>query len=84
MTRILTLYSRLGCHLCESMERALAERRGRLDFTARTVDVDDDPQLQSRFGDQVPVLMAGDREICRYVLDERALEACLNGPRRAR
>ena len=84
MTRILTLYSRFGCHLCESMERALAERLGRLGFTVRTVDIDGDPQLRSRFGDKVPVLMEGDREICRYVLDDHALEACLNGPRRAR
>lgn len=47
--------------------------RGRLGFLLSVVDVDSDPALVEQFGDQIPVLTGGGREICRHFLDERAL-----------
>ena len=61
------------CHLCEDMQRALAPWQEKLGFSLKTVDVDADPQLVARFDTLVPVLMAGDSEICHYFLDEKAL-----------
>lgn len=69
----LTLYARDGCHLCEDMAAALDDFQGGLGFVYRLVDVDSDPQLAARYGLKVPVLTLGDREICHYVLDPRAL-----------
>ena len=37
------------------------------------IDVDTDAALESRWGDLVPVLLAGDRELCHYRLDHAAL-----------
>ncbi len=42
------------------------------------IDIDDDPALEERFGDLVPVLASPvGREICHYQLDQSALDAYL-------
>lgn len=50
----LRLYTRVGCCLCEG----LAERLGALDPAPELerIDVDNDPDLQARYGMEVPVL----------------------------
>ena len=71
----LTLYMRAYCHLCEEMQMALRPWQEQLGFELRTIDIDADPQLVQRFNTLVPVLMAADKEICHYFLDEKALSA---------
>jgi thioredoxin reductase (NADPH) len=56
----------------------LEKLRGRLDFTVEVVDVDRHPGLEEKWGDKVPVLLDGEREICHYFLDVEALEARLD------
>lgn len=65
----LTLYTRPGCHLCEHAE----ERLQGLEFRYRTVNVDSDPALQERFGDDVPVLAYGERVLAKGVLGKGRL-----------
>lgn len=77
MSPRLTLISREYCHLCDEMRAALEQFRGRYDFEVDVVDVDRDPALEERWGDKVPVLLDGEREICRYFLDHAAVEARL-------
>lgn len=77
MSPRLILISRQDCHLCDEMRAALVQFRGRYDFEVQVVDVDRDPALEERWGDKVPVLLDGDREICRYFLDHAAVEARL-------
>jgi hypothetical protein len=55
------------------MLQALARLQPVLDFEFTVLDVDDDPQLAARFGDRVPVLLAGDTELCCHFLDEDRL-----------
>jgi len=77
VTPKLTVLSRTSCHLCEEMIAGLEQLRGRYDFTIEVVDVDRHPQLEEKWGDKVPVLLDGEREICHYFLDIAALEARL-------
>ena len=77
MTPKLTVLSREYCHLCHEMIAALQKLRGRYEFTIEVVDVDRDPQLEEKWGDKVPVLLDGEREICHYFLDLEATEARL-------
>ena len=64
-----TLYTREGCHLCDSakiaMEPILKECGARL----REVDVDRDPVLQRRYTEEVPVIFIGPREAARHKID---------------
>jgi len=69
----LTLYYREGCHLCQTMLQALRGLQSRLRFELTLVDVDRDPDLRQRYDEWVPVLCHGDRELCHYHLDEKAV-----------
>ncbi len=74
---VLTLYTRLYCHLCEAMLGALRALQPELGFELEAVDIDADAALVARYNEAVPVLCLGEREICRHFLDEAALRACL-------
>ena len=73
----LTVLSREYCSLCEDLITALKVFQGRYDFDIEVVDVDRHPGLEEKWGDKVPVVLDGDREICHYYLDHDALDARL-------
>ncbi len=75
----LTLLGRDGCHLCEDMRAALKPWAARFQFAVEEVDITGKPELEARYGWDIPVLLAGEAEICRHFLDERALRAWLEG-----
>lgn len=66
------------------MRAALVPWQERLGFALEIVEIDEDPVLLARFSDRVPVLAQGEREVCHYVLDERALLEVLNDLQTAR
>ena len=51
-----TLYSRIGCHLCEDAEAILKSLQGELSFDLEVIDIDKDPSLINLYSDQVPVI----------------------------
>ena len=73
--RELTVLSREWCHLCHDLIAALAPLQQELGFSVRVVDVDAFPELEALWSEKVPVLLAGDRELCHYFLDEAAVRA---------
>ena len=50
------MYTRSGCHLCDTAWIELLEAQKRHGFALAAVDVDSDPQLTARFGEEVPVI----------------------------
>ncbi|MDZ7805078.1 glutaredoxin family protein [Thiohalophilus sp.] len=70
----LTLYRRTGCHLCEAMQGQLLALQKDYAFSLQTVDIDDDPALEAAYGEQIPVLMHGETEICHYFLELSKLQ----------
>jgi glutaredoxin len=73
----LTVLTREYCHLCEEMLAALKQYQGRYRFDVEVVDVDRNPKLEEQWGDKVPVLLDGERELCHYHLDYGVVEARL-------
>lgn len=63
------MYGRACCHLCEEMAQAL--RALGVDF--EEIDVDSDPDLDERYGENVPVLLKDGIEICRHRLTPEAI-----------
>lgn len=61
------------------MIEALRQIQAATPFVFQVVDVDSDPLLEDKYGERVPVLLAGEREICHYHLDSTALNAYLRG-----
>lgn len=64
-----TLYSRPGCSLCEVLMVELAELLGPAAAQVRVVDITDDPELERKYGQRIPVLLADDDFVCAYRLD---------------
>ncbi len=73
----LTLLFREYCSLCHQMRDALNPYQAEYGFGLNVVDVDDHPELEARYNEQVPVLLHGETEICHWHLDESALTAFL-------
>lgn len=70
----LRLVSRRDCLLCDEMHAALREFARQVPLPPLVlIDVDSDPQLQSRYGLQVPVLLLGEELVCRFHFDGEAL-----------
>jgi len=74
----LTVLSREYCHLCEEMIAALKQFQGRYQFEIEVIDVDRHPALEEKWGDKVPVLLDGERELCHYYIDLEAVDARLS------
>jgi len=79
----LTLLSRAWCHLCDEMIDALLPLAAVHGAQVSVIDVDDPAHaaLGTVWGDDVPVLFAGDpesrNELCRHRLDAGRVAAAL-------
>jgi glutaredoxin len=55
------VYSRSGCHLCdvavETLEKLQKELAGQSPFTVEIQLIDGNPDLESRYGEEVPVTL---------------------------
>ena len=76
-----TLMTRLDCPLCTSFEMALmAWEAGRGRFRLKVVNVDSASALVERYGMRVPVLLAGEQEICAFRFRAERVAAALDAP----
>ncbi len=73
----LTVYYRVGCHLCDEMTALLAEFQDELEFDFSLVDIDAEPLLKERFNADVPVVAWEERILFRHFLDEAILRQAL-------
>ena len=72
-----TLYSRVGCHLCDTAREVIERVCVDLGESFEEVDVDADPDLTDRFGDEVPVTFVDGRQHDFWRVDEARLRAAL-------
>jgi hypothetical protein len=75
----LTLYTRPGCHLCDTLKGVVDEIAREQPITLREVDITGDHGLERRFGAEIPVLTRGTRVIARVRATRAALIEALRG-----
>ncbi|QTR48225.1 glutaredoxin family protein [Thiothrix litoralis] len=73
----LTVYYRVGCHLCDEMTALLCEFQDELMFTFELVDIDADAELRVRFNADVPVVAWGKQILFWHFFDEAILRQAL-------
>ncbi|MDQ2967186.1 MAG: glutaredoxin family protein, partial [Actinomycetota bacterium] len=62
------LYHAEGCHLCERARAILEQVRKDVDFELEEVEIDGDPELESRYREWLPVVeIDGERSFVYYV-----------------
>jgi hypothetical protein len=74
----LILYGRAGCHLCEALEAELAPHLKGTGLNLIQVDISGQPELEERYGVDIPVLTYGEQEICRHFFDLNAMQNWLS------
>lgn len=78
---VLTLYSRPGCHLCDEMKAVVGRvaRSAPAPLTFSEVDISTDPELERRYGLEIPVLTVDGRKVAKYRIAEEQLRRMING-----
>ncbi len=73
------VYSREGCHLCETVKETLFQLQGDASFQWREVDIDADPQFRQKYNDEVPVVFINGRKAFKYHMDGQQFLRALAG-----
>jgi glutaredoxin len=63
-----TFYTKPGCHLCEEAKREILKAGGRDQYTFEEVNILSDPDLQRRYGTEIPVVLINDTHAFKYHL----------------
>jgi glutaredoxin len=64
-----TLYTRVGCCLCDEAKQVLARARRHADFDYTEIDIDGDPAVRHLYNDEVPVIAIDGRKAFKYKVD---------------
>ena len=68
--REVVVYSKPGCHLCDVVKGTLAGLEHRGTFRWREVNIEDDPELQRLYWDQIPVVFVDGKKSFKYRMSE--------------
>src|SRR5258707_3446340 len=64
--RVITLYTRPGCHLCEDAKALIEPMLGEFGATLREVNIDEDAVLRKRHGTDIPVIFICSRKAAKH------------------
>lgn len=78
---IITLYSKVGCCLCDEAREALDEVAANTPFDLREIDILSDPALFERYRYRIPVILKDGHEIAEGRVSALDLAAALGGSR---
>ena len=62
----LTLYTRQGCHLCDIMKSVIDQAGLKHPIGLTEIDISIRPDLEENFGNDIPVLLCGNRILARH------------------
>ena len=77
MSARVTLYTRPGCHLCDTAREVVERVCADLGETFEEVDIDEDPDLPPAYVDEIPVTLVDGRQHDFWRVDPDRLRAAL-------
>lgn len=75
----MTFYTRPGCHLCDEARVVIEAVCAELGEEYVEISIDDDPDLQRRFSDEIPVTFVDGRQHDYWRVDPARLRRALVG-----
>jgi glutaredoxin len=72
-----TVYSRHGCHLCESAEKTINSLAQDLEFSVKVLYIDGNEELEKLYGTEVPVIHINGEHHDFYKVDPVRLKTSL-------
>ena len=79
MSARITLYSRPGCHLCDDARTIIEAVCSETGEAYEEVSIAGDPELEERFGDEIPVTFVDGRQHDFWRVSAERLRAALSG-----
>jgi glutaredoxin len=73
-----TVYSRTGCHLCEEAITKIQRVKTDSNFNLEIKLIDGDPDLEKKYGEQVPVILIDDQPHDYWRVDLDRFTAAIN------
>jgi glutaredoxin len=77
------IYSKSECCLCDDAKSVLRRVQADEPFDLQEIDIESDPELMRRFGEQIPVVYVGRRKAFKFRVDEAELRRKLARERAA-
>ena len=72
-----TVYSRHGCHLCESAEKTINSLAEGLEFSVNVLYIDGNEELETLYGTEVPVIHINGEHHDFYKVDPERFKTSL-------
>ena len=72
-----TLYTKPGCHLCDSAAQVIEQVGRRVDLRLEKRNILDDPEAFRRYQFEIPVIFVKDKEVARHRITAAELEAAI-------
>ena len=77
MSERVVLYSRQGCHLCDEGRGVVKAVCAELGVLWTEIDIDTDPELKDRYGDEVPVVAVDGETVAFWRIEPTLLAAAI-------
>lgn len=76
---VITLYTRLHCHLCEQAKQLIMELKNDYPFVLEEIDIDQSDELTEQYGLMIPVVLINGEEaafgqINKFIIRNRLQE----------
>lgn len=78
MSRVITLYSRRGCHLCEVALEKVSAIQSDFGYEIEEIFIDSDVELTAKYGEQVPVIHIDGKPHDFFRVDEKRFRSALS------
>lgn len=79
MSAVITLLGKPGCHLCDDAREVIARVAGDLGVSWEELDITQDPELNGRYWEQIPVTLIDGVQHDFWRVDEARLRTALAG-----
>lgn len=70
MKKTVRLYSRPGCHLCQTAREILEELQQQWNLTIEEINIDLDDELTEKYGIMIPVVVLDGEELQYGIVDK--------------
>ena len=71
--KVVTLYGRPGCHLCDEARAVLKRIQSTQRFRLQEIDIESDDALFKRYLERIPVIALDGEELFDLFVEEQAL-----------
>ena len=68
------IYSRPGCHLCDTAKEVIERVQESYAFDLRVININTDPELERKYGEEIPVVVINGRKAFKFFVDENKFE----------